>query len=40
VLYGGFQWVVDPEKGAKTGPKLIINTILASAYSWYIHSID
>jgi hypothetical protein len=31
VLYGGFQWVVDPEKGAKTGPKLIINTILASA---------
>ncbi len=30
VLYGGFQWRFDPEKGAKTGPKVIINAILAS----------
>ena len=30
VLYGGFQWGVDPEKGAKTGPKVIINALLAS----------
>lgn len=30
MLYGGFQWSVDPEKGAKNGQKIIINASLAS----------
>lgn len=30
VLYGGFQWSIDPEKGAKTGQAIIINASLAS----------
>ena len=29
VLYGGVQWGIDPEKGAKTGQKIIINASLA-----------
>ncbi len=30
MLYGGFQWRLDPEKGAKNGLKIIINASLAS----------
>ncbi|XZN89015.1 MAG: hypothetical protein ACM65M_15130 [Microcoleus sp.] len=30
VLYGGFQLWIDPEKGAKVGGKIIINSSLAS----------
>ena len=30
MLYGGFQWYIDPEKGTTSGQKIIISAIIAS----------
>ena len=30
VLYGGFQWCIDPENGATSGQKTFINALVAS----------
>ena len=33
ILYGAFQWMVDPEKGAATGKKIIVNALIALVIS-------
>jgi Type IV secretion system pilin len=33
ILYGAFQWMIDPEKGAATGKKIIVNALIALVIS-------
>ena len=33
ILYGAFQWMIDPEKGAAQGKKIIVNALIALVIS-------